>query len=116
VKNYFENTEHMLRVTMASKKAKRYTDAQRQEILGFIEVQGHGGQTKAIKKYKVTAASIAAWKKKSGGASSTKPGKSSASKELRAVQELRSILMEIEATENKLVDLRKRYAKAKTRI
>ena len=49
----------------AKAKAKRYTDAQKKEILDFIEAKGRGGQTIAVKKFKVTAATIGSWKKKS---------------------------------------------------
>ncbi|MFM2170405.1 MAG: hypothetical protein RI957_634 [Verrucomicrobiota bacterium] len=56
---------------MPAKKAiKRYTEEQKSEILAFIEKhnaeKGRGGQTVAIKKFGVTAATLAAWGKKSG--------------------------------------------------
>lgn len=96
-------------------KAKRYTDEKKQEILDFIVAQGRGGQTKAVKKYKVTAATIAAWKKKAGGASA--PAKSKGgSKELQTVRELERLLNEIASTEAKLDELRKRYKKVKAKL
>ena len=101
---------------MANKKAKRYTDAEKQEILSFIEAQGRGGQTKAIKKYKVTAATIGAWKRKAGGVSAPRKRNTGGSKELRVIAELKSLLEEIAKTETKLDDLRKRYKKVKARI
>jgi hypothetical protein len=56
---------------MPAKKAiKRYTEEQKNEILAFIEKhnseKGRGGQTVAIKKFGVTAATLSAWGKKSG--------------------------------------------------
>jgi len=102
---------------MANKKAKRYTDAQKQEILDFIDSQGRGGQTKAVKKYKVTAATISSWRKKSGGGTSVGSGRSTGgSKELQALQELTALLTEIESLQAKLTDLQKRYKKAKRKV
>jgi len=104
---------------MAKKKAKRYTDAQKKEVLDFIEAEGRGGMTKAVKKFKVTAASIANWKRQAGGdVASTRAGKVSgkASKELQNIQALASILTEIEATETHLATLQKQYKKARAKI
>lgn len=58
-------------VAMPAKKAiKRYTEEQKSEILAFIEKynadNGRGGQTVAIKKFGVTAATLSSWGKKSG--------------------------------------------------
>jgi hypothetical protein len=54
----------------AKKTAKRYTEEQRTEILAFIEKfnaeNGRGGQTAAVKKYKVTPLTLSAWSKKTG--------------------------------------------------
>lgn len=99
----------------AKKKAKRYSTAQKKEILDFIKNEGRGGQTKAVSKYKVTAATIASWKKKEGGtvSSSTGTGKS---KELRAIEELASVLKEITVTEAHLAKLQKTYQKIKAKI
>jgi hypothetical protein len=48
----------------------RYTDSQKKEILNFIEEynakNGRGGQSTAVKKYKVTPLTIGAWLKKAG--------------------------------------------------
>ena len=99
-------------------KAKRYSAQEKQEILDFIASEGRGGQTKAVEKFKVTAATIASWKKKSSGASSSARSSKqpSASKELRAIQELASVLSEIERTEVQLAKLRKAYQKAKAKL
>lgn len=68
-----------------------------------------------MKKFKVTPATISAWKKKAGG-EGVGNGRSAggSSKELKAVQELASILTEMEATEVQLADLKKRYQKLKS--
>lgn len=102
---------------MAKKKAKRYSDAQRKEILDFIESKGWGGQKAAVKKFKVTPATISAWKKKAGGEGAGN-GRSAqgGSKELKAVQELVLILTEMEATEAKLTVLKKRYQQLKSKL
>ncbi len=54
----------------AKRTIKRYTDQEKSDIFAFIEKHnaenGRGGQTVAIKKFGVTAASLAAWSKKSG--------------------------------------------------
>ncbi len=54
----------------AKKIAKRYSEAERAEILSFIEKynaeHGRGGQTAAVKKFKTTTLSINSWSKKSG--------------------------------------------------
>ena len=107
---------------MANKKAKRYSAEEKQEILDFIKAQGRGGVTKAVKKYKVTAATLSAWKKKAAESSTrgqeTGNGLSAkgASKQLKALQELTSLLGEIEETERKLVSLKKRFAAAKKKV
>lgn len=106
---------------MAKKKAKRYSEAEKKEILDFIAKQGRGGQTKAVEKYGVTAATIASWKKKAaGGAAPAAPPRKSTkvtgSTELEAVEELGRILKDIAATEQQLDSLKKQYEKAKAKI
>lgn len=99
----------------AKKKAKRYTAAEKKEILNFIATEGRGGQTKAVAKYGVTAATIASWKRKSGE-SPVASAKGGGSKELRVVEELAGLLKEISATEAKLEKLKKAYQKAKSKL
>ncbi len=99
---------------MAKGKAKRYSEKEKQEILNFITSQGRGGQSAAVKQFKVTAATISSWKKKNGMKSGASAG--TGSKELKALQSLTSILSEIETTEKKLADLKKRYAKEKSKL
>jgi transposase-like protein len=100
----------------AKAKAKRYTDAEKKEILDFITSQGRGGQSKAVKKYGVTAATIAAWKKKAGGGISSLKGSGAGSKELKALEELAGIIREIDQAEALLAKLNKKYSKAKAKL
>ena len=99
-------------------KAKRYTPGQKDEILAFIKKAGRGGQTKAVAKFGVTAATLSAWKKKAKGAvkAPRAPRATGASKELRAIEELRGLLKEMAATEAKLDKLKAAYAKAKAKL
>ncbi|MDB4748535.1 hypothetical protein OAG13_03800 [Akkermansiaceae bacterium] len=76
--------------------------------------KGRGGQTKAVAKFGVTAATISSWRLKDGG-SGTKAAKG-ASKELRAVEELASLIKEISTIEARLEKLKKAYQKAKARL
>jgi len=99
----------------AKKKAKRYTAEQRKEILDFIAKEGRGGQTKAVSKFGVTAATIASWKRKSGATTGTST-RGGGSKELRAVEELASLLKEIANAEANLAKLKKAYKKAKAKL
>lgn len=99
----------------AKKKAKRYTAEQKKEILDFISKEGRGGQTKAVAKFKVTAATIASWRRKEGGFSVSSSG-AGGSKELRAVEELANLLKQIANAEANLADLKKAYKKAKTKL
>ncbi|MDB4652902.1 hypothetical protein OAE39_01365 [Akkermansiaceae bacterium] len=98
----------------AKKKAKRYSASQKKEILDFITKQGRGGQTKAVSKYGVTAATIASWKRKDGSSAITTP--KGGSKELRAVEELASLLKEIATVEARLQKLKNAYQKAKSKL
>ena len=50
------------------KQAKRYSPDQKKKILDFIDQEGRGGQTKAVAKFGVTAATIGSWRKKALGA------------------------------------------------
>ena len=99
----------------AKKKAKRYTAEQKKKILDFIDKEGRGGQTKAVAKFGVTAATIASWKRKNGSpvASSVRGG---GSKELKAVEELAGLLKDIANTEAHLSKLKKAYKKAKAKL
>ena len=97
------------------KKVKRYTASQKKEILDFITKKGRGGQTKAVAKFGVTAATIASWRLKDGG-SAVRTAKGGASKELRSIEELASLIKEIATVEAHLEKLKKAYQKAKSKL
>jgi hypothetical protein len=50
----------------ANKKGKRYSDAEKAEILNFIAQQGRGGATQAAKKFGISPLTLTNWKKASG--------------------------------------------------
>ena len=106
--------DHALIMAKAKRKVKRYSASEKKEILNFITKKGRGGQTKAVAKFGVTAATISSWRLKDGG-SGVKAAKG-ASKELRAVEELASLIKEISTVEARLEKLKKAYQKAKARL
>ena len=96
-----------------AKKAKRYSPEERKEILDFISSHGRGGWDAAVKKYRVTASTIAYWKRKAGelgGPTTSKRG--APSRELKILQDLTRIRSEIDIAEEKLQKLKARYRKA----
>ena len=99
---------------MAKKKAKRYTDAKKAEILNFIDSKGRGGQAAALKKFKVSAATINSWRKKSGRKVESKNLGTSC--DLKVVQELIRIRTEIDAAEAQLATLQKQHKKLRSKI
>lgn len=104
----------MPKTKKAKRKVKRYSASEKKAILDFITKQGRGGQTKAVAKFGVTAATIASWRHKDGG-SGVKTAKG-ASKELRAVEELARLIKEISTVEARLEKLKKSYQKAKAKL
>lgn len=104
----------MAKAKKAKRKVKRYSASEKKAILDFITKQGRGGQTKAVAKFGVTAATIASWRHKDGG-SGVKTAKG-ASKELRAVEELARLIKEISTVEARLEKLKKSYQKAKAKL
>lgn len=98
---------------MNANRSKRYTDAERKEILDFIESRGRGGQTAAVKKYGVTPATIAAWKRKAGVSAMSTAASGGVSKQLKALKEMMKILTDIEVLEVKLSKLNQAYTKTK---
>ncbi|MCW1921084.1 transposase [Luteolibacter arcticus] len=57
---------------VAASKGKRYSEAEKAEILAFIDAQGRGGQSKASKKFGVSPLTLSSWRKKSGGSGNGK--------------------------------------------
>lgn len=66
----------------AGKKGKRYTDAEKQAVIDFVNshnaAKGRGGAAAASRKFKVSQLTIGAWLKKSG----KKPGRAVAVKKV----------------------------------
>jgi hypothetical protein len=62
----------------AAKKGKRYSDAEKAEILGFIEKQGRGGATLAAKKFGISPLTLTNWKKAASGKGGAPKSKGSA--------------------------------------
>lgn len=60
-------------------KGKRYSDAQKQEVVSFVEKHnednGRGGQSAASAKFGVSQLTIAGWLKNAGSPSASKKGK-----------------------------------------
>jgi hypothetical protein len=58
------------RVTKKARKkgdtSKRYTDAQKRDILAFVDKHGYGGMTQANKKYGVSYLAISRWRDEMG--------------------------------------------------
>ena len=72
----------------------RYTDAQKKEILQFVQdynsAKGRGGQSAASKKYNVTQLTISAWIKASG----TKPSSKAAAKPAKSAKPAKKVAAE----------------------
>jgi len=104
--------------SMPKKKAKRYSQEEKEEILSFVENFGRGGQTAAVKKYKVSPISIGNWRKNAGLSVSTKGGKAGGkpSKELANVQALAKILVDLQEAEARVESLKKQYKAAKAKL
>lgn len=49
-------------------KGKRYSESEKAEILEFVNQQGRGGASAAVKKYGVSPLTISTWRKTSGAA------------------------------------------------
>lgn len=69
-------------------KGKRYTEAEKADILQFVESHGRGGGTAAAKKFGVSQLTISSWKKAATGGSarsSKAPGSVDRDEVLRAL-------------------------------
>jgi transposase-like protein len=90
---------------------KRYTDEQKAEIFAFIEKyneeNGRGGQTAAIKKFKVTALTIYNWRKGSSkrGKAAVKQAKKKFRNPSKLIERLHIVTKEIEKAETALSKL-----------
>lgn len=101
---------------MAQGKAKRYSPEQKQEILSFIEGYGRGGQSAAVEKFGVTAATISAWKKKANGGSAPaarKTAPKSNDNSDAALQTINKLHGKLKAARKELADLEAEFEAAK---
>jgi transposase-like protein len=94
-------------------KGKRYTDEQKAEILAFVEAQGRGGQTAAVKKFGVTALTISTWRKKAGGVSAASPKESKAPKVVKgdSWSQMVTLKKEIDSLETELASKKSKFSK-----
>lgn len=93
-----------------SNKGKRYTSAEKQEVIDFVNhinsTKGRGGQSAASKKFKISPLTISGWLKKSDSPSSaakTAVVGGSIAKKLGKLQDLHN---EIARREKELAKLR----------
>jgi transposase-like protein len=106
-----------------TKKGKRYSDEQRNEILAFVETtnaeKGRGGLTAAAAKYGVSPISISNWRKSgSGGASAParikgRPGRKPKSAGGDVLTQLVSLREEIVQLERAAADKRVAFDRLK---
>ncbi len=93
-------------------KGKRYTDEQKAEILAFVEAQGRGGQTAAVKKFGVTALTISTWRKKAGvSAASPKAPKASKVVKGDSWSQMVALKKEIDSLETELASKKSKFSK-----
>jgi len=52
-------------------RGKRYTEAEKAEILAFVDSKGRGGQSAAAKKYGISALTISKWRQAGGSKKAT---------------------------------------------
>lgn len=114
---------------MASKKAtkgKRYSAEEKQAVVNFVNEHnansGRGGVTAAVKKYGVSALTIASWVKIGAASGSfakvsrTKVGKASDGTRRKVLAELSKLDQEINTRRKELGVLESRFEKLKTRL
>lgn len=109
--------------TKKSSTGKRYTDAEKVEVLAFIEKanseKGRGGQSAAAKKFGISQLTLASWlrnggiSKKSGRKLGSKGSGSSLSGKLASLAKLHG---EITAAEKDLQKLKEKFDSAKASL
>ncbi len=60
------STSFPMAAKKSSGKGKRYTDAEKAEVLAFVENYGRGGASAAAKKFGVSPLTISSWRKAAG--------------------------------------------------
>lgn len=122
-----------------SQKGKRYTDAEKKEVVEFVETynaeNGRGGQSAAAAKFSVSQLTVAGWLKSAGSSAASKKGKSAkGAKAAKAVKgakvsvkssgsgfnaklsTLLALSNEIEQTEKELVKLKAKFKSLKASL
>lgn len=97
----------------ASSKGKRYSAAEKKEILDYVAqvnaAKGRGGQAAASKKFKISPLTISSWLK-AGGPSAAGGGSAAASGPIgKKLAKLQSLHDEIARTEKHLSKLRAQF-------
>ena len=103
----------------AAKKAKRYAEDFKKQVLDFVESVGRGGATQAAKKFGVSPISISNWKKKLGlagsGGSSPKPSSRPASRD-QIIARLGRLSTRLTANEKEQAALQKEFDQLKAKL
>ena len=102
----------------AAKKAKRYTDDVKKQVLDFVESIGRGGISQAAKKFGVSPLSISNWKKKLGGGESATKSRSEAKPSGRdqVLAKMTKLSSEMVSTEKKLAAMQKEFDQLKAML
>jgi len=118
-----------------SQKGKRYTDAEKKEVVDFVESynaeNGRGGQSAAAAKFKVSQLTVAGWLKSAGSSAASKKGSAKSAKGAKSskvtistkgggfnakLSTLLALSQEIEQTEKDLVKLKAKFKSLKASL
>lgn len=98
---------------MANKKGKRYTSAEKAEVLNWVNdynvTHGRGGVANASKHFNITQLTIHNWVRQGGAAMSTTGGSRVAPHHSGILRQLADLLDQISERETELGKLRKEY-------
>lgn len=101
-------------------KGKRYTEAEKQKILSFVENHGRGGQSAAATKFGVSPLTISNWRKAAGGKAKATPKKAGLSldqvKALLGNKEAAKVVTEIEKLEKAVADAQAKLDAANAKL
>jgi len=113
----------------SSSKGKRYTDAEKKEIVSFVEKvnaeKGRGGQSAAAKKFGISQLTISSWLRAGVGGSSSSSSSSTASVSAKSsarggmnskLATLLSLGNEIERAEKELTKLKAKFNSIKASL
>ncbi|MDB4332972.1 terminase small subunit [Akkermansiaceae bacterium] len=98
---------------MANKKGKRYTAAEKAEVLNWVNdynvTHGRGGVANASKKFEITQLTIHNWVRQGGAVMSLGGGSRVAPNHSGVLRQLADLLDQISERETELNKLRKEY-------